>query len=178
MLASLTVTTHLATSDLQYIFYCNILLTILHILCYDQNDVSPSNQSQTQTAAKRTTKMFVSKKLNETWCEEPPVARQCRAQNVIKTKAGPTAFAKQRVSTESPLLDCFLVMFTPAMIDTVVNCTNLEGRRKNTEWNDVNAVEMKAFVGLLLLRGVYKASGESTEELCGVQMAGSIFQQP
>jgi len=43
-------------------------------------------------------------------------------------------------------------------------------------------MELKAFVGLLLLRGVYKASGESTEELCmecrrstGPQQASTIL---
>ena len=52
------------------------------------------------------------------------------------------------------------------MLDHVIECTNHEGIRvKNDEWTPINQMEMKAFIGLLLLRGVYRASGESTEEL-------------
>jgi hypothetical protein len=36
---------------------------------------------------------------------------------------------------------------------------------KQEQWIRTNRAELKAFLGLLLLRGVYKASGESTEEL-------------
>ena len=35
-------------------------------------------------------------------------------------------------------------------------------------WVDVDRVEMMPFVGLVILRGVYKSAGEATEELWGV----------
>lgn len=38
-------------------------------------------------------------------------------------------------------------------------------RVKQEQWIEMNRVERKAFLRLLLLWGVYKASGESTKEL-------------
>ena len=109
---------------------------------------------------------FVSKSSLEKWSSSAATARQARAENVVKGKPGPTSFAKQRVSDENSVVDCFLVFFSPQMLDHIVECTNNEGRRVKQElWTLTSRKELKAFVGLLLLRGVYKASGESTEEL-------------
>lgn len=110
--------------------------------------------------------VFISKDSKERWTARGPAAHQARAQNVVKGKPGPTAFAKQRVSEDNMEVDCFLVFFSQRMIDHVLECTNREGNRvKKEEWTVVNEMELRAFFGLLLLRGVYKASGESTEEL-------------
>lgn len=109
---------------------------------------------------------FISKSLVERWSSNAPTARQARTQNIIKGKTGPTSYAKQRVSADNPVVDCFLVFFSSRMLDHVVECTNREGNRvKKEDWTMIDQMELKAFLGLLLLRGVYKASGESTEEL-------------
>jgi len=60
---------------------------------------------------------------------------QARAQNVVKVKPEQTSFAKQRASDENPVVDCFLVFFSPQMLDHVVECTNNEGSRaKQEQW--------------------------------------------
>ena len=43
---------------------------------------------------------------------------------------------------------------------------NLEGARLKENWRDVEENEMSAFVGLVILQGLYKSAGEATEELC------------
>ena len=109
---------------------------------------------------------FISKNLMERWLPNAQTVRQSRAQNVIKGRLGPTSFAKQRVSDDTPEMVCFLVFFCHKMLDHVVSCTNIEGTKiKHEQWKATSQVELRAFIGLLLLRGVYKASGESTEEL-------------
>ena len=67
---------------------------------------------------------FISKSSLEKWSSCAPTARQGRARNVVKRKPGPTSFAKQRVSDENSVVDCFLVFFSPQMRDHIVECTN------------------------------------------------------
>jgi hypothetical protein len=109
---------------------------------------------------------FVSKSSTERWSSIAPSARQARSQNIVKGKCGPTSYAKQRVSADNTLVDCFYVFFSQRMIDHIIECTNREGSRvKEEAWIAMCQMELKAFLGLLLLRGVYRASGELTEEL-------------
>ena len=51
------------------------------------------------------------------------------------------------------------------MFELIASCTNIEASRKVEDWTNVTIEEMHAFIGLLILRGVYKATGENTEEL-------------
>jgi len=75
------------------------------------------------------------------------------AQNVVKGKPGATSFGQQRVSDENSVVDYFLVFFSPQVLDHIVECTNNEGRRVKQElWTLTNRKELKAFLGLLLLR--------------------------
>lgn len=108
---------------------------------------------------------YVSKDGKEQWVTTPTTPRQARQQNIIKGIPGPTAFAKQRIGDDSPVLDSFLVQFTPRMFELIASCTNIEASRKVEDWTNVTIEEMHAFIGLLILRGVYKATGENTEEL-------------
>lgn len=109
---------------------------------------------------------FLSKSSTERWLVNAPTARQARIENIIKGHPGPTSYAKQRVSADNSVVDSFLVFFSQRMLQHVTDCTNREGCTvKQEDWNAMSVVELKAFLGLLLLRGVYRATGESTEEL-------------
>ena len=71
----------------------------------------------------------------------------------------------------------FSLFITPEMIDLLVLETNREARRKITDWNNDNpenqkqpwirldSTEMKAFIGLFLLAGVYKSNHEPVKSL-------------
>ena len=121
---------------------------------------------------------FISKSLLEKWSSCAPTACQARAQNVVKEKHGPTSFAKQRVSDENSVVDCFLVFFSSQMWDHIVECTNKEEQRVKQEvWTLTNRKELKAFVGLLLLQVCTKQAASQRKNY-GVQMVDRIFLQP
>lgn len=61
-----------------------------------------------------------------------------------------------RIDSAENAFDC---LFTTEVINTIVVCTNLEGKRvKKNEWKDVDVIEMRAFIGLLFAAGVERAS--------------------
>ncbi|KAK7907107.1 hypothetical protein WMY93_015719 [Mugilogobius chulae] len=76
--------------------------------------------------------------------------------------AGPTRYAISRISD---ILSSFDLFITPDVITLLVSMTNLNGRRKLDDWKDVDAIEIRAYIGLLILAGVYRSKGESTESL-------------
>lgn len=64
------------------------------------------------------------------------------------------------------------------MIATIVVETNRQGRRTfGNGFKALDYAEMKAFIGLLILRGVYRAAGESTDELWSAKHGRSIFSK-
>lgn len=64
------------------------------------------------------------------------------------------------------------------MIDTIVQESNRYGRKVcGEDFKTIDNIEMKAFIGLLLLRGVYRAAGESTDELWSSVHGRPIFSK-
>ena len=97
--------------------------------------------------------MYTCKNSAETRSATAPIAGQGRQQNVVKGKPGPTAYSKQRVRDDDPL-ESYHVFFDEGMFDLLVRYTNIEGNRVKDNWIDMDRVEMMAFVGLVILRGV------------------------
>ena len=89
----------------------------------------------------------------EKWSTAVPVAGQTKQQNVVKGRPGPTGYAKQRVNSDDPV-DSFHVFFNDNMLDLIVRFTNLQGGCTKPNWKDVSRDEMKAFIGVVILRGV------------------------
>lgn len=54
------------------------------------------------------------------------------------------------------------VFFTEEMIDLIVSMTNLHGRHTVKNWTVINFTDLCAYMGLLILAGVYRSRGEST----------------
>ena len=64
------------------------------------------------------------------------------------------------------------------MIETILIETNRQGRRKKgADYKVIDFAEMKAFIGLLILRGVYRAAGECTDELWSALHGRVIFSK-
>ena len=102
---------------------------------------SSSDASSTRTQHKRGPEVgsqsapFISTNSLERWSSSAPIARQAITQNVLKGKPGPTSYAKQRMSAENPVIDCFLLFFSLLMLDHVLVCTTSEGTRvKQDDW--------------------------------------------
>ena len=62
------------------------------------------------------------------------------------------------------------------MLDTIIVETNREGRRvKGNEWKDVASMELEAYFGVCILRGVFKGNNESVRELWSPVSGRPIF---
>ena len=71
---------------------------------------------------------------------------------VIRIRPGVTSYAKARVHDE---LSAFKLIFDDAMMETIVAETNREGLRVNSDnWKMTSKIEMQAFLGLCIIRGV------------------------
>jgi len=59
----------------------------------------------------------------------------------------------------------------------VIDCTNLEGLRIfGVSWNIIDDVTMKAYIGILILVGVYRCHGESIDNLWDDKVGRPIFR--
>ncbi|XP_049320225.1 piggyBac transposable element-derived protein 4-like [Astyanax mexicanus] len=87
--------------------------------------------------------------------------------------AGPTRYAITRIHDVASSFDLF---FTPDMIQLILQMTNLHGRRSVSGWSDVDETEIRAYMGLLILAGVYRSKGESTRSLWDDQNGRPVFR--
>jgi hypothetical protein len=76
----------------------------------------------------------------------------------MKTQPGPTAYATHNGNT---VADAFELFVTRRMMDIVLQMSNKEGHKLFADsWIAINEVELKAYVGLLILAGVYRSAGK------------------
>lgn len=98
---------------------------------------------------------------------------RARAQNVISGPTGVTNYAKSRIG--SPI-DAFDLWFTTSMRQKIILHSNEEGKRQFGEkWTSIDSVTFDAYVGLLILSGVFKGRHESIESLWDSTMGRPIF---
>nr|XP_024655512.1 piggyBac transposable element-derived protein 4-like [Maylandia zebra] len=87
--------------------------------------------------------------------------------------AGPTHYAVARIS--DPLSN-FRLFLTDEIMHHIVEMTNLHGRRTISDWRDLDNDELLAYVGLLILAGVYRSKHEATTSLWSEKTGRSIFR--
>ncbi|XP_055370100.1 nucleolin-like [Betta splendens] len=87
---------------------------------------------------------------------------------------GPTEYAAaQAVDFEST----FRMFVTPAVERIVLENTNLEGSRKlGSAWKGMDEVDLRAYLGLLILSGVYRSRGEAVASLWDAESGRAIFR--
>ncbi|XP_038128076.1 piggyBac transposable element-derived protein 4-like [Cyprinodon tularosa] len=104
-----------------------------------------------------------------------PLKQQGRhsASNIIKMVPGPTRYA---VSHVDDIKSSFKLFITPSIKNIVLGMTNLEGKRVyGDSWKDLDVVDLEAYIGLLILAGVYKSKGEATASLWNAETGRAIF---
>lgn len=69
-----------------------------------------------------------------------------------------------------------LDLFITEDMQLVMDMTNLQGRRTQANWREVDAAELQGFIGLLILAGVFRSWGESTCSLWDENTGWSIFR--
>ncbi|XP_055079099.1 piggyBac transposable element-derived protein 4-like [Periophthalmus magnuspinnatus] len=105
-----------------------------------------------------------------TWSSKPPPRTSLRGPQSIAAservpRGGPTAAARE---ASRDVLSTFLAYFTPELEDIVIEMTNLEG--------PVDRTELRAYVGLLILAGVYRSRGEACESLWDAESGRAVFR--
>ena len=105
-----------------------------------------------------------------------PIPRNNRrfpAHNVIHQQPGPTRAALQSCGNSPD--DALRIFLTDEIVNTIVECTNVEGRNQVQNWTATDMNEMRCFFGLLLLIGVYKGKNSSIAELWSKHDGRPIF---
>ncbi|XP_064809134.1 piggyBac transposable element-derived protein 4-like [Oncorhynchus masou masou] len=87
---------------------------------------------------------------------------------------GPTAYAASRaLDIEST----FRLFVTPAIEKIIVDMTNLQGVRKYGDgWRPMDSTDLRAYVGLLILAGVYRSRGEAAASLWDAESGRTVFR--
>jgi hypothetical protein len=100
----------------------------------------------------------------ERW-KTTPFSCKTRNQNILREKCGPTRTAQNKVTS---METAFTIFLTPEMLELVVKHTNEEIRRRAVgRYAETTVEELKKFIGLLILAGVYRSRGEAVESLWG-----------
>ncbi|KAJ8403677.1 hypothetical protein AAFF_G00350030 [Aldrovandia affinis] len=122
------------------------------------DDTSSEESSEEETQSDR-----MSEK-GSYWNEHPPTQGRTRSHNILRCCPGPAS----GLSTVSPK-DAWDMFISNNIIEEVLHCTNLEGRRaaaaKRKEWRRIEKDEFMAFIGLTLLAGGEKSWDVSVREL-------------
>ncbi len=76
---------------------------------------------------------------------------------------GLTKYATSRIED---IKSCFNLFLAEPIENIVISMTNFEGRRVYKEnWNEVDRTDIEAYIGLLILCGVYKSRNENVASL-------------
>ncbi|KAL6100943.1 uncharacterized protein ACO6RY_07977 [Pungitius sinensis] len=84
---------------------------------------------------------------------------------------------EEATSRATDIASTFRLFVTPAIEDIVLEMTNLEGRRRyGDDWKGMDRVDLRAYVGLLILAGVYRSRGEAAASLWDAESGRAIFR--
>ncbi|XP_067108275.1 LOW QUALITY PROTEIN: piggyBac transposable element-derived protein 4-like [Osmerus mordax] len=120
---------------------------------------------------------FLSKNGQIEWCSiayrrNPRLLSQ--RDSTERTPRGPTAYA---VSHAHDIVSAFLLFVTPQIERVILDVTNREGYlKRGEEWKAMDATDLRAYIGLLILAGVYKSRGEAAASLWDAQSSRAIFR--
>lgn len=96
------------------------------------------------------------------------------AANVIKMTPGITRFAVTRVSD---IKTCFELFMPLSLKRVIIAMTNLEGKKVQGDmWKDIDEEYLDAYIGVLLLAGVYRSCNEATDSLWDASTGRNIFR--
>lgn len=85
---------------------------------------------------------------------------------------GPTRYTISRISNLKSAFDLFI---TEEIIQLLCTYTNLNGSRRSKNWKDVDEVDMRAYIGILILAGVYRSRHEATASMWDPKTGRAIF---
>ncbi|CAJ1086606.1 piggyBac transposable element-derived protein 4-like [Xyrichtys novacula] len=133
----------------------------------DVEEEAPEEQTPEET--------FKSKNGDFLWASSPQDrSGGKRVENIIKMTPGPTQYATSRVDDIKSSFQLFL----PESIEGIIlDMTNLEGKRVfGDAWRELDLVDLQAYIGLLILAGVYRSNNEATKSLWDEESGRPMFQ--
>ncbi|KAK9976650.1 hypothetical protein ABG768_021855 [Culter alburnus] len=152
--------------DLDYVPQCQSGVVGVHPALQDEEDSSDdiedlsdeSSEEETQTQSNRMSKNGFY------WSKYPPAHGRTRSYNILRSCPGPAPG-----STANSPKDAWDMFISDNIIEEVLKCTNLEGRRaaaaKWKEWRSIDKEEFMAFIGLTILAGGDKSRDVALREL-------------
>lgn len=147
----------------------------------DLEEIDQSTDGEGETAEEQAPEgTFLSKSGDLLWFSYPQEGgvktRGCRArvENIVKMTSGPTRYATSCVDNIKSSFQIFL----PESIEGIIlEMTNLEGKRAfGDTWTDLDLEELQAYMGLLILAGVYSSNNEAPQSLWDAESGRPIFQ--
>lgn len=119
---------------------------------YDESEVEDEAVERTDTTTQSTE--FVGR--DDTTWNESPHAKSRIPRTVIRTSLNKINLLRgQKINSAEIAFDCF---FTKQVIETIVMFTNMEGKRVKSDWKEVDDIEIRTFIGLLIAAGVERGS--------------------
>ncbi|XP_035521007.1 uncharacterized protein LOC118330532 isoform X2 [Morone saxatilis] len=136
-----------------------------------EEDTEDTEEEEEEEMAAPSGNEWKSKKGHILWSPTPPET----LGHVPATGGtpGPTRYATSRIST---LKSCFDLFLTEEIIKLLVDTTNVQGKRSIKDWKDLDATDMEAYIGILILAGVYRSRNESTPSLWDDHTGRAIFR--
>lgn len=106
---------------------------------------------------------------------DPPLqTRKRSSKDILNLTPGPTRYATSRIHDG---LSVFRLFVTKDIEKIIIMNSNIEGARVfGDKWKEIDSVELSAYIGLLLLAGVFKSCNESTESLWNAETGRAIFR--
>lgn len=128
-------------------------------------DIEPAAVSQTISSRDRKIE----------WMVAPPQQHgRLSSANVIKSTPGVTRYACARIAD---IKTSFEAVYHETIEKEIIKMTNIEGRRVfGEDWTNLDKITFQAYIGLLLLAGVFKSCGESTKSLWNKETGRNIFR--
>ena len=112
------------------------------------------------------------------WQKHPPVGNpQGRLQrhNIVRISAGVNRQFAEKAMTPFGAFSCFI---TSDILEIIVKCTNEEGQRIfGDNWKHTNEDELKTYLGLLIIAGVYRGRLEPVVHLWNQNSGRPIFNK-
>lgn len=115
-----------------------------------------------------------SKDKKEEW-KSVPIRQGGRqpSQNVMQTPEGLSRYANRNVDS---IESTFGLFFTLTLLREILKWTNKEGKRVYANgWKDLDEIELRCFIGLLIIAGVEKAHNKPIIQLWNKEDGRPIF---
>ncbi|KRX28240.1 hypothetical protein T07_10034 [Trichinella nelsoni] len=132
-----------------------------------------SSDESSEGAFSSSTNSLMSKNGSMQWYLSPMKKGRLAKSNVIKLSPGPTRYAIAKITD---IRSSFALFISSRMEKIILQMKNFEGLRLYKDaWKQTDETDFHAYIGLLILAGIYKSHGEATSSLWNTENGRPIF---